>query len=72
MYSHEQTLLRLASLGFAPKVIYDIGAFYGYWTKATRKIFPDAHYVLFEANAEHESKLKDSGERYLIAALFGR
>jgi FkbM family methyltransferase len=69
LFSHEQTLLRLSSLGFKPKVIYDIGAFYGYWTKATRKIFPDAQYVLFEANAENERKLRDSGERYLIAAL---
>ena len=69
MFSHEQTLLRLAALGFAPKVIYDVGAFYGYWTKATRKVFPHAQYVLFEANADNGDKLRESGERHFIAAL---
>src|SRR5438105_899402 len=71
MFSHEQTLQRLASLKFAPRAIYDIGAFHGYWTKAARKVFPDAQYVLFEANAENAPKLDQSGERYLIAALAG-
>lgn len=69
VFSHEQTLRRLASIGFAPAVIYDIGAFYGYWTKATRKVFPDAQYILFEANAENAGKLAESGERFIIAAL---
>lgn len=71
MFSHEQALQRLASFGYAPKTIYDIGAFYGYWTKATRKVFPDAQYVLFEANPDNESRLRESGERYIIAALSG-
>jgi FkbM family methyltransferase len=68
-FSHEQTLRRLAALGFAPPVIYDIGAFHGYWTKAVRKIFPAAQFVLFEANAENTPKLAASGERFIIAAL---
>jgi FkbM family methyltransferase len=71
MFSHEQALQRLAALGFAPKVIYDVGAFYGYWTKAAKKVFPNAQYLLFEANAENAPKLNESGERYFIAALTG-
>jgi FkbM family methyltransferase len=69
LFSHEQTLRRLAALGFAPEVIYDIGAFYGYWTKSAKKVFPAAQYVLFEANADNAAKLTDSGERFFIAAL---
>lgn len=71
MFSHEQALQRLASLGFAPKTIYDIGAFYGYWTKAAKKVFPNAQYVLFEANPDNTAKLDESGERYVLAALAG-
>ncbi len=68
-FSHEQTLRRLAALGFAPGVIYDIGAFHGYWTKAARKVFPDARYFLFEANEDNEPRLVQTGERFFIAAL---
>jgi FkbM family methyltransferase len=68
-FSHEQALRRLASLGFAPTVIYDVGAFYGYWTKATRKVFPQAQYLLFEANADNAAKLSEGGERFFIATL---
>src|SRR5262245_30637196 len=68
-FSHEQALQRLASLGFAPKTIYDIGAFYGYWTKAAKKVFPNAQYALFEANADNKAALDATGERYFLAAL---
>jgi FkbM family methyltransferase len=71
MFSHEQALQRLAALGAAPKVVYDIGAFHGYWTKAARKVFPAAQYFLFEANAANTARLTESGERFFIAALTG-
>jgi len=69
MFSHEKALQRLASFGFAPKIIYDVGAFHGYWTKAAKKVFPRAQYMLFEANPDNAVKLAETGERHLIAAL---
>lgn len=68
-FSHDQAITRLKSLGFAPRVIYDIGAHHGKWTRVARKIYPTAQYILFEANAEHERVLHSSQERYFIAAL---
>ncbi len=68
-FSHEQTLQRLRALGFTPRTIYDVGAFRGYWTKAARKVFPDADYFLFEANPENTPGLSETGERFFVAAL---
>ena len=36
------------SKGFNPKVIYDIGANHGLWTKNMRSVFSDSKYYLFE------------------------
>lgn len=69
-FSHWQALERLRDVtGFAPHVIYDIGAYHGRWTRAARRVFPAARYLLFEANADNEIVLRASGERYFIAAL---
>jgi len=38
----------LKTQNFKPSVIYDIGANKGTWTKECLKVFPDAHYHLFE------------------------
>jgi FkbM family methyltransferase len=56
-------------MGFAPRVVYDIGAFQGGWTKSARKVFTAADYVLFEANADNLTKLKESGEKFFNVAL---
>ena len=41
--------------GFRPRTILDIGAYHGEWTLAVRKIFPDSHFLMIEANPEkHE------------------
>jgi FkbM family methyltransferase len=69
-FSHQQALARLKNaFGFTPGTIYDIGAYYGNWTKLARRIYPSARYFLFEANPEHASILQSTGERYFIAAL---
>jgi len=68
-FSHQQTLARLKSLGFVPSVVYDIGAHKGKWTGMARGIYPEAQYLLFEANSDNERALQDTGERYCIAAL---
>ena len=38
--------------GFNPKVIFDIGAYKGNWTKMCLKIFPSSRYYLFEPQDE--------------------
>jgi len=67
--THRNALTRLKSLGFAPAVIYDIGAYRGGWTRVAAEIFPDAQFVLFEANADHAAELAAHGRKYFIAAL---
>jgi FkbM family methyltransferase len=67
--SHRNALGRLKSLGFAPAVIYDIGAYRGGWTRVASEIFPDAQFVLFEANADHADELTRGGHRHIITAL---
>jgi FkbM family methyltransferase len=67
--SHRNALLRLKSLGFTPAVVYDIGAYRGGWTRLAAEVFPDAQFVLFEANRDHAGELAASGRRHLIAAL---
>jgi FkbM family methyltransferase len=67
--SHRNALARLKSLGFAPAVIYDIGAYRGGWTRLAADVFPDAQFVLFEANRDHAGELAASRRRHVIAAL---
>jgi FkbM family methyltransferase len=70
--SHRNALARLASLGFAPRTIYDIGAYRGGWTRLASEIFPTAQFVLFEANADHAGELAATGHRFVMAALGAR
>lgn len=49
--------------------IYDIGAHKGRWSKAHSKWLPNSTFVMFEANIEHEKKLKSRGFRYFIGVL---
>src|ERR1700676_3401348 len=67
--SHRNALARLGSLGFTPRMIYDIGAYRGGWTRLAAEVFPQARFVLFEANADHAGELASSGHQHVIAAL---
>src|SRR5262249_28946334 len=67
--SHRNALLRLRSLGFTPAVVYDIGAYRGGWTRLAAEVFPQAQFVLFEANRDHAEALAATGRRHLLAAL---
>jgi FkbM family methyltransferase len=67
--SHSRSLENARNLGFAPRVVYDIGAYRGDWSRSTARIFPGARFTLFEANANNESDLKASGFPYFLAAL---
>ena len=54
------------SKGFDPKVIYDIGAHDGGWTREMKSVFPDAQFILFEANSEHQSALQDLSANLIL------
>ena len=45
-------LYRLKKNHFIPKIIFDIGASNGEWTKNCRKVFPYSNYFLFEPQEE--------------------
>ena len=44
---------RLVKFGYAPKVIYDVGAAKGTWSRMTARIFPAATFHLFEPLLDH-------------------
>ncbi|HLH93280.1 MAG TPA: FkbM family methyltransferase [Xanthobacteraceae bacterium] len=67
--THRNALMRLKSLGFVPAAIYDVGAYRGGWTKVAAEVFPDAQFVLFEANDDHAAELAAAGHKFIIAAL---
>jgi FkbM family methyltransferase len=59
----------LLRIGWSPRVVYDIGAFHGEWSRFASAFFPRARFYLFEANPDREPGLKASGYPYFIAAL---
>ena len=63
------SLLRLKQIGFGPRVVYDIGAHRGDWTREATFIFPSTDFFLFEANADHSEVLKATGRKFFISAL---
>jgi FkbM family methyltransferase len=52
-----ERLHNLKTLGFAPTVIFDCGAYVGQWTIETARIFPDARFLLIEPNPEVQEQL---------------
>ena len=48
----------LKQRGYSPKIIYDIGAADGVWTRLALDSFPDAHIVCFEPLAERFETLR--------------
>lgn len=50
-------LRHLASLGFAPKVIHDVGAARGEWSRLAHSIFPNARIHAFEPNQREQPAL---------------
>lgn len=54
----EWSLKNMKSNGFNPSTILDIGAFEGEWTKMCSEIFPNANYLMFEAQESKTNKLQ--------------
>jgi FkbM family methyltransferase len=66
---HINYLKKLKKSGFDPKVIYDVGACFGDWSKAAKAFWPDARYFSFEAMPEAEPSLAAQGTEYHIDVL---
>jgi FkbM family methyltransferase len=72
--SQEKSFRKLKQLGFEPKVVLDIGAYEGTWTKVFKMIYPAAAILMIEAQTEKEKILANLSERiigldYKIALL---
>ena len=52
-------LTGLASRGYAPACVLDIGAGSGHWTKEALRVWPKARYVLFEPLRERQAALEE-------------
>ena len=66
---HVEYLRKLKAEGFEPKVIYDIGACVLHWTNEARRLWPDAQFVLFEANSDVGFLFAESGYPHFIGLL---
>ena len=53
-----QAYRRLHDRGFQPGGIIDVGAYEGLWTRATRKVFPQAHSLMVEPQEAKRGKLE--------------
>lgn len=53
----------------AIRTIYDIGARHGEWSAGIKASFPEADFILFEANEKCRPQLTASGFRFVISAL---
>jgi FkbM family methyltransferase len=58
-------------VGLPCNVVYDIGARHGYWSEYMSRHIK-AEFILFEANEEHASRLKDRGFRFFTGVLSDR
>jgi len=69
------SLRAMASLGFAPGTILDVGAARGLWATYTAQVWPRAHFVMIDPIAENEADLKKvanalpSAEYHLAVAV---
>uniref|UniRef100_A0A7S4Q4K7 Methyltransferase FkbM domain-containing protein n=1 Tax=Alexandrium monilatum TaxID=311494 RepID=A0A7S4Q4K7_9DINO len=59
-------------LGFKPRTVLDVGAHVGEWSRAARRIFPEAAFLLVEADPRHAPKLAETGLPFDIALLAAR
>ena len=50
--------------GFSPKTIIDVGAYTGGWTSKVINIFPDANFIMCEAQPEKKSCLENIKAKY--------
>ncbi len=61
--SQKWSLNNLKKNGFNPTKIVDIGAYEGKWTEEVSEIFPEAHFLMIEAQAEKEALIKNVAQK---------
>lgn len=66
---HCAYLRTLKAEGFEPRVIYDVGACVLHWTNYARTLWPDAHYIVFDAFDRAEFLYKQAGLDYHMGVL---
>jgi FkbM family methyltransferase len=59
-----QRIKSLAEFGFEPRYIVDVGANVGGWTDQIIHFFPNAYFLMVEANSKHEPHLKNICEKH--------
>lgn len=59
---------RLRAAGVQPRTILDVGAALGDWTRACRRVFPEARYVAVEPLAEFHARLRTIADEVVEAA----
>jgi FkbM family methyltransferase len=52
------SLQNLKSNGFSPRAVIDVGAWIGDWTEHVQPIFPEARFLMVEANPAKEARLE--------------
>jgi FkbM family methyltransferase len=72
-FTMQKALERSVKRGTEVGTVIDVGASDGRWSKICQASFPEAHFLMVEAQKEHEEKLKiyaDANEKveYVIAA----
>ncbi|NLH40834.1 MAG: hypothetical protein GX448_03255, partial [Planctomycetes bacterium] len=71
--SWQSALERIHGMGLQVATVIDVGASDGRWSRQTQRWFPDASYLLIEAQAIHEPRLQAYKKRgknvdYVLAA----
>jgi FkbM family methyltransferase len=59
----EACLSRMQRNGFQPKLVVDVGAYVGDWTRMCRRVFPDASILMIEPQAAAQSVLQEISAR---------
>lgn len=57
--SQHKSFNNLKSLDYIPKIVLDIGAYEGLWSKEFKSIFPDAAILMIEGQQNKNNKLKE-------------
>ncbi len=68
--SWEGGLGQAKKCGFSPATVFDVGAAFGEWTEKCSKIFPQAHYFLFEPLKEYQLRLQNLVQHLKQAKYF--
>lgn len=55
---HEATLARMKAVGFSPRVVIDVGAHHGAWTRLCKRMFPECRVLMVEPQKDSLGRLQ--------------